>query len=89
MPLSELDLCPMAFTQWLGVDVWGVGFVACDRNCTGAAITDAFIAIHALVFALRVLRLGGAAGPLRRAGWCQRGAKRRTRLRARAPTVRA
>ena len=67
MPLGELDLCPMTFTQWLGVDVWGVGFVACDRDCTGAAITDAFIAIHALLFALRVLRLGGAAGPLRRA----------------------
>ena len=64
MPLAELDLCPMTFTQWLGVDVWGVGFVACDRDCTGAAITDAFISIHALLFALRVLRLGGAAGPL-------------------------
>jgi hypothetical protein len=60
---NPLPTC--AATHALGIDGMGLGFVACSSDCYAASITDAVLAVHCAVWALRVWRRAGASGPMR------------------------
>lgn len=54
-----------AATHALGIDGMGLGFVACSSDCYAASITDAALALHCAVWALRVWRMTGPSGAMR------------------------
>ncbi|KAL1521149.1 hypothetical protein AB1Y20_022703 [Prymnesium parvum] len=60
-----------AWNNWLATDVLGIAFRSCDADCTGAAATDALLALHALWASSRAWRLASAstAGFSRHAAW--------------------
>ena len=45
-----------AANTWVATEILGIGFVSCDRDCVGAAVTDLMLALHALASAVRLRR---------------------------------
>jgi len=60
---NPLPTC--ASTHSLGVDDFGLGFVACASDCYAASITDALLALHCAFWARRVWRTSSGSGAMR------------------------
>ena len=43
-----------AANAWVGTEILGIGFVSCDRDCVGSAVTDLLLALHALACVVRL-----------------------------------